>query len=39
MELRRINVDDARSQWEYITELPTDENGLTNTYHGVSYDE
>ena len=39
MELRKINSEDARSQWEYTTELPADENGLTNPYHGVSYDE
>ena len=28
---------DAEAQWEYTTELPTNENGLTNPYHGVSY--
>jgi len=39
MELRKINSEDVRSQWEYTTELPADENGLTNPYHGVSYDE
>ena len=27
------------AQWEYTTALPEDENGLTNPYHGVSYDE
>ena len=39
MELRKINWRDAAAQWEYTTALPTDENGLTNPYHGVSYDE
>jgi predicted acetyltransferase len=39
MELRKINVQDAAAQWEYTTELPADENGLTNPYHGVSFDE
>lgn len=39
MELRKINREDARAQWEYTTELPADENGLTNPYHGVSYAE
>lgn len=39
MELRKINQVDACAQWEYTTMLPSDENGLTNPYHGVSYDE
>lgn len=39
MELRKINVQDAQAQWEYTTELPADENGLTNPYHGVSFEE
>ncbi len=39
MELRKINIDDAYAQWQYTTNLPEDENGLTNPYHGVSYDE
>ena len=39
MELRKINKNDARAQWEYTTALPADENGLTNPYNGVSYDE
>ena len=39
MELRKINTQDAAAQWEYTTALPADENGLTNPYHGVSFDE
>ena len=39
MELRKINLRDAAAQWEYTAALPADENGLTNPYHGVSYDE
>ena len=39
MELRKINTRDARAQWEYVTALPADENGLTNPYHGVSFEE
>ena len=39
MELRKINERDAAAQWEYTTALPEDENGLTNPYHGVSFDE
>ncbi len=39
MELRKINIQDAFAQWEYTTALPADENGLTNPYYGVTYDE
>ena len=39
MELRKINTEDAKAQWEYTTALPADENGLTNPFHGVSYEE
>ena len=37
MELRKINKEDAKAQWEYTTKLPADENGITNPYNGVSY--
>ena len=39
MKLRKINTQDTFAQWEYTTALPEDENGLTNPYHGVLYDE
>ena len=39
MELRKISLRDAKAQWEYTTALPADENGLTNPYHGVSFEE
>jgi predicted acetyltransferase len=39
MELRKINLQDVEAQWVYTTALPEDENGLTNPYNGVSFDE
>ena len=39
VELRKINTKDAYAQWQYAAALPADENGLTNPYYGVSYDE
>jgi len=36
MELKKLNLDDAYAEWEYISNLPEDENGLTNPFHGVS---
>ena len=37
LELRKLNLRDAFAQWEYTSQLPQDENGLTNPYHGVSF--
>ena len=39
LELRKMNYEDAVEQWEYVTALPADENGLTNRYEGVSFEE
>ena len=39
LELRKMNLEDAKAQWEYVTALPADENGLTNSYEGVSYED
>ncbi len=39
LELRKMNSEDMKEQWEYVTALPADENGLTNQYEGVSFDE
>lgn len=39
LELRKMNLKYIKEQWEYVTALPTDENGLTNAYEGVSFEE
>jgi len=39
LELRKMNYEDLIEQWKYVTVLPTDENGLTNQYEGVSLEE
>ena len=38
LELRKMNYEDLIEQWKYVTALPTDENGLTNQYEGVSFE-
>ena len=38
-ELKRINLNDAYAEWKYITLLPENENGLTNPFHGISYED
>ena len=39
LELRKMNYDDIVEQWKYVAALPADENGLTNSYEGVSIEE
>lgn len=39
LELRKINLLDIKEQWEYVTALPKDENGLTNPYEGITFEE
>ena len=39
VELRKMNLMDVEQQWKYVTALPADENGLTNPYEGVSFEE
>lgn len=39
LQLRKMNETDALEQWKYVTALPADENGLTNQYEGVSFEE
>jgi len=38
-ELRKMNLKDIKEQWEYVTALPKDENGLTNPYEGITLEE
>lgn len=39
LELRKMNYEDMVEQWKYVAALPADENGLTNPYTGVSFEE
>ena len=39
VELRKMNLQDIKEQWEYVTALPKDENGLTNPYEGITFEE
>lgn len=34
-----MNLLDIKEQWEYVTALPKDENGLTNPYEGITFEE
>ena len=34
--LRKLNPEDMEKEWEFVRDMPVDENGLTNAYHGIS---
>ena len=34
--LKEANMEDVHKEWEFITRLPEDENGFTNTRFGIS---
>ena len=36
--LKKANTEDAEKEWLFVREMPEDENGLINAYHGVSRD-
>lgn len=37
--LKEANLEDMEKEYEYITNLPENENGFTNGYYGVSREE
>nr|WP_308627879.1 GNAT family N-acetyltransferase [uncultured Eisenbergiella sp.] len=37
--LKKVNEQDAQEEYNFITELPADENGFTNKYYGISREE
>lgn len=37
--LKEANMEDAQKEYEFITQLPEDENGFTNRDFGCSYEE
>ena len=39
LELRKMNMEDAKQQWEYVTAMPADENRVTNSHEGVSFED
>lgn len=39
LHLRKMNDEDTRAQWAYVTAMPADENGVRNPYTGVTYED
>ena len=39
LDLKKANPEDLEKEWRFVREMPEDENGLTNAYHGVSLED
>lgn len=37
--LKKINRQDIEKEFTFVRDMPEDENGLTNRWHGVSYED
>ena len=37
--LKQANQEDVEKEWRFVREMPADENGLTNAYHGISRED
>jgi predicted acetyltransferase len=37
--LKKANREDAEKEWLFVRDMPEDENGLTNSWHGVSRED
>lgn len=37
--LKKANTDDTEKEWLFVRDMPEDENGLTNPWHGISLEE
>ena len=38
LTLRTCNAEDVLREYEFVRDIPVDENGFTNEWHGVSYE-
>ena len=37
--LKKLNEEDMEKEWQFVRDMPEDENGLTNGYHGISRED
>ena len=37
--LKKANPEDMEKEWRFVRDMPVDENGLTNEYHGISRED
>lgn len=36
--LKEANLEDAKKEWQFVRDMPEDENGLTNAWHGIAWE-
>ena len=39
IDLKKLNREDMEKEWQFVRDMPEDENGLTNSYHGISRED
>ena len=37
--VKEANAEDIEKEWQFVRDMPEDENGLTNRWHGISREE
>lgn len=37
--LKKANLEDVEKEWSFVRDMPEDENGLCNSYHGISRED
>ena len=37
--LKKLNAEDMEKEWQFVRDMPEDENGLTNSCHGISRED
>ena len=39
IDLKKLNAEGMEKEWQFVRDMPEDENGLTNAYHGISRED
>lgn len=37
--IRKANMIDIEKEWQFIRNMPEEENGITNSWHGISKED
>ena len=37
--LKQVNQSDIMKEWLFVRDMPVDENGLTNSYSGITWED
>ena len=37
--VKKANLEDVEKEWAFVRDMPEDENGLTNAWHGISRED